>query len=139
MNPYDEYGVEEALRMKEKFGGEVTIVCVGPARTMETIRTALAMGAEKGIQIDDPASMVPMPMPRQPPWRLPLKGFPMTSSSAASGPLMMTPVRSVPSWRNCWNSFRHLCNKTGDRWSEGKSRSAHRRRPVGDWKPHCPA
>lgn len=55
MNPYDEYGVEEALRLKEKFGGEVTIVCVGPARTMETIRTALAMGAEKGIQIDDPS------------------------------------------------------------------------------------
>jgi len=54
MNPYDEYGVEEALRLKEKLGGEVTIVCVGPARTMETIRTALAMGAEKGIQVDDP-------------------------------------------------------------------------------------
>jgi electron transfer flavoprotein beta subunit len=55
MNPYDEYGVEEALRLKEKFGGDVTIVCVGPARSMETIRTALAMGAEKGIQIDDPS------------------------------------------------------------------------------------
>lgn len=55
MNPYDEFGVEEALRLKEKFGGEVTIVCVGPARAMETIRTALAMGADKGVQIDDPA------------------------------------------------------------------------------------
>jgi electron transfer flavoprotein beta subunit len=53
MNPYDEFGVEEALKLKEKFGGDVTIVCVGPARSMETIRTALAMGAEKGIQIDD--------------------------------------------------------------------------------------
>jgi electron transfer flavoprotein beta subunit len=55
MNPYDEFGVEEALKLKEKLGGEVTIVSVGPARAMETIRTALAMGAEKGIQIDDPA------------------------------------------------------------------------------------
>ena len=55
MNPYDEYGVEEALRLKEKLGGDVTIVSVGPARTMETIRTALAMGADKGIHIDDPA------------------------------------------------------------------------------------
>ena len=55
MNPYDEFGVEEALKLKEKLGGDVTIVSVGPARTMETIRTALAMGAEKGIQIDDPA------------------------------------------------------------------------------------
>lgn len=55
MNPYDEFGVEEALKLKEKLGGDVTIVSVGPARAMETIRTALAMGAEKGIQIDDPA------------------------------------------------------------------------------------
>jgi len=55
MNPYDEYGVEEALKLKEKFGGEVTVVSIGPARAMETIRTALAMGAEKGIHIDDPA------------------------------------------------------------------------------------
>jgi len=54
MNPYDEFGVEEALKLKEKLGGDVTVVSVGPARTMETIRTALAMGAEKGIHIDDP-------------------------------------------------------------------------------------
>lgn len=55
MNPYDEFGVEEALKLKEKLGGEVTIVSVGPARVMETIRTALAMGAEKGIHISDPS------------------------------------------------------------------------------------
>ena len=55
MNPYDEFGVEEALRLKEKNGGEVTIVSVGPARAMETIRTALAMGADKGIHICDAA------------------------------------------------------------------------------------
>jgi electron transfer flavoprotein beta subunit len=54
MNPYDEYGVEEALRLKEKNGGEVTIISVGPARAMETIRTALAMGADKGVHISDP-------------------------------------------------------------------------------------
>jgi len=55
MNPYDEYGVEEALRLKEKFGGEVTVVSLGPARVMETTRTALAMGSDKGIHICDPA------------------------------------------------------------------------------------
>ena len=55
MNPYDEFGVEEALRLKEKFGGEVTIVSVGPARALETIRTALAMGADTGLHINDPA------------------------------------------------------------------------------------
>jgi len=53
MNPYDEFGVEEALRLKEKAGGTVTVVSVGPARAMETIRTALAMGAEKGVHITD--------------------------------------------------------------------------------------
>lgn len=55
MNAYDEYGVEEALRLKEKNGGEVTVVSLGPARVMETLRTALAMGADKGIHISDPA------------------------------------------------------------------------------------
>lgn len=53
MNPYDEFGVEEALRLKEKFGGEVTIVSLGPARALQTIRIALAMGADRGIFIND--------------------------------------------------------------------------------------
>ncbi len=55
MNPYDEFGVEEALRIKEKMGGEVTVVGLGPKRVTETIRTALAMGADKGILITDDA------------------------------------------------------------------------------------
>lgn len=55
INPYDEYGVEEALRLKEKFGGEVTVIGLGPKRVTETIRTALAMGADKGILITDDA------------------------------------------------------------------------------------
>jgi electron transfer flavoprotein beta subunit len=55
MNPYDEYAVEEALRLKEKGGGEVTIIGVGPQRVTESIRTALAMGADKGILVDDPS------------------------------------------------------------------------------------
>ena len=55
MNPYDEFGVEEALRLKEKFGGEVIVVGAGPKRVTESIRTALAMGADRGILITDPA------------------------------------------------------------------------------------
>lgn len=55
MNPYDEYGVEEALRIKEKFGGAVTVVGLGPKRVAESIRTALAMGADKGVLVSDPA------------------------------------------------------------------------------------
>ncbi len=55
MNPYDEFGVEEALKLKEKFGGTVTIVCLGPARAVDAIRTGLAMGADKAVHLDDPA------------------------------------------------------------------------------------
>jgi len=55
MNPYDEFGVEEALRLKEKHGGEVTVVGLGPKRVTESLRTALAMGADKGILISDEA------------------------------------------------------------------------------------
>ncbi len=55
MNPYDEFAVEEALRIKEKLGGTVTIVSMGPARATEAIRTALAMGADKGVHLNDPA------------------------------------------------------------------------------------
>lgn len=53
MNPYEEYAVEEALRLKEKFGGTVTIVCLGPSEATKEIRTALAMGADNGIHIVD--------------------------------------------------------------------------------------
>ena len=50
LNPYDEYAVEEALRRKEQAGtGEVVVVSVGPAAVQETIRTALAMGADRGV------------------------------------------------------------------------------------------
>src|SRR5213593_4120237 len=50
VNPYDEFAVEEALRRKEQAGtGEVVVVALGPAAAQETIRTALAMGADKGV------------------------------------------------------------------------------------------
>jgi electron transfer flavoprotein beta subunit len=54
INPYDEFSVEEALKLKEKFkAGEVLILSIGPDRVTEAIRTALAMGADKGIHIND--------------------------------------------------------------------------------------
>ena len=50
INPYDEFAVEEALQRKEKAGaGEVVIVALGPPAAQETIRTALAMGADRGV------------------------------------------------------------------------------------------
>jgi len=55
INPYDEYAVEEALRIKESQGaGKVTILTVGQDRAVESIRTALAMGADEAVLIDDP-------------------------------------------------------------------------------------
>jgi electron transfer flavoprotein beta subunit len=56
INPYDEYAVEEALRIREAHGGTVTILSVGSQKTIEAIRTALAMGADKGILVNDPAT-----------------------------------------------------------------------------------
>ncbi|MGD9503770.1 MAG: electron transfer flavoprotein subunit beta [Syntrophobacteraceae bacterium] len=55
INPYDEFAVEAALRLKEKHKGTVTIVSWGPQRVVEAIRTALAMGADKGVLVDDDA------------------------------------------------------------------------------------
>lgn len=55
INPYDEYAVEEAIKLKEAFGGEITTLSMGPDRFESSIRTALAMGADKAILIDDPS------------------------------------------------------------------------------------
>jgi electron transfer flavoprotein beta subunit len=52
INPYDEYGIEEAIRIREKFGGEVTVITVGPERSESALRTALAMGADKAVLVD---------------------------------------------------------------------------------------
>jgi electron transfer flavoprotein beta subunit len=57
MNPFDEIAVEEALRLKEAgTAEEIVLVSVGPTQAQETIRTGLAMGADRGIlvQIDQP-------------------------------------------------------------------------------------
>jgi electron transfer flavoprotein beta subunit len=56
INPYDEYAVEEALKLKEKSGaGEVVIITLGGDNSKETIRKALAMGADRGILLKDEA------------------------------------------------------------------------------------
>ena len=53
MNPFDEIAVEEAVRLKEKSGAEeVVAVSIGPAKAQDTIRTALAIGADRGILVD---------------------------------------------------------------------------------------
>lgn len=55
LNPYDEYAVEEAVRLKEAHGGEVTILCAGPEAAQDAVRKALAMGADKAVMVTDDA------------------------------------------------------------------------------------
>src|SRR3954466_15846809 len=55
MNELDEYAVEEALRLKEAQGGEVTVLTMGPDKAVETIRKALSMGADKAVHLIDDA------------------------------------------------------------------------------------
>ncbi len=61
MNPFDEIAVEEAVRLKEKGkAGEVIAVSIGPAQASETIRTALAMGADRGILVKTDGEIEPL-------------------------------------------------------------------------------
>ncbi|MBV8070608.1 MAG: electron transfer flavoprotein subunit beta/FixA family protein, partial [Acidobacteriaceae bacterium] len=51
MNEPDAYALEEALQLKEKLGGEVVVLCAGPSRAAQTIREALAKGADRAIHV----------------------------------------------------------------------------------------
>ncbi|MFQ5606550.1 MAG: electron transfer flavoprotein subunit beta/FixA family protein [Candidatus Zixiibacteriota bacterium] len=54
VNPYDEYAVEEGIRLKERFGGKTTILTLGPAKAASSIRDCLALGAEEAYLVSDP-------------------------------------------------------------------------------------
>src|SRR5947208_566885 len=63
MNPFDEIAVEEALRLREKgVVTEVVVLSIGPAKAQETLRTALAMGADRAVlvQVDDGVEVEPL-------------------------------------------------------------------------------
>ena len=61
MNPFDEIAVEQALRLKESGGAdEVVVVSIGPSQNQETIRTGLAMGADRGIHIEASHDIEPL-------------------------------------------------------------------------------
>lgn len=57
INSYDTYAVEEALRLKDKAGAEVVVVSIGPDRVTQALRTALGMGADRAIHVNDPAAI----------------------------------------------------------------------------------
>ena len=54
VSPYDEFAIEEALRIKEAKGGEVILVSLGPDRVQSALRNGLAMGADSAIHLTDP-------------------------------------------------------------------------------------
>ena len=61
INPFDEIAVEEAVRLKEKsMATEIVVVSIGPPSAQETIRHALALGADRGVHIDMPESPEPL-------------------------------------------------------------------------------
>src|ERR1700691_6301193 len=61
MNPFDEIAVEEAIRLREAgSASEIVAVSMGPAQCQETIRTALAMGADRGIHVETGVELQPL-------------------------------------------------------------------------------
>ncbi len=61
MNPFDEIAVEEAIRLKEKgVATEIVVVSIGPAKAQETLRTALAMGADRAILVTSETEVEPL-------------------------------------------------------------------------------
>jgi len=63
MNPFDEIAVEELVRLKEKgIVTEIVAVSIGPAKSQETIRTALSMGADRGLLIETPEGPAAEPL-----------------------------------------------------------------------------
>ena len=61
MNPFDEIAIEEAVRLKEKkICNEITTISIGSAKSEETLRTALAVGADKGILIETEEDVQPL-------------------------------------------------------------------------------
>jgi len=55
VNPYDLFAVEEALRLKDKFGGRVTVLCMGPPQAEDSLRKCIAFGADDAILVTDRA------------------------------------------------------------------------------------
>ncbi len=55
VNPFDTYAIEEGLRLKEKFGGKVTVISMGPPQATEALKEAVAMGADEAILLSDRA------------------------------------------------------------------------------------
>jgi hypothetical protein len=101
MNPFDEIAVEEAIRLREKGAAtEIVAVSVGPQKAQDTLRTALAMGADRAILVmtDDevePLAVAKILKAMMPPRRLLASSF---SASRRSTTIRTRPARC---WRLC--------------------------------------
>ena len=61
MNEYDEYAVEQAVKVKEQTGADLTVLCIGPDQVKETMKKALAMGCDRGVHVADDRSYLKDP------------------------------------------------------------------------------
>ena len=99
MNPFDEIAVEEALRQKEAGKAtEVVVVSIGPAQASETIRTALAMGADRGVLVKTDAIVEPLAVAKRSSRASPRPSS-RGSSSWASRRSTTTAIRLGRCWR----------------------------------------
>ena len=106
MNPYDEYAVEEALKLRDGAGGgSVTVISVGPkTRVVEVLRTALAMGADDGLVIDSvdaidsylAAQAIAAAIKKEGAFDLILTGKLAIDANSASVPQMLAEALGIP-------------------------------------------
>lgn len=108
LNPYDEYAVEEAIQLRDKFKGEAVVVSLGPDRVIEAMRTAMAMGCDTGIHVkttDDEskkldsfvvAQALAAALKKQGPFDLILAGKQAIDDDALAIPQMVAEFMEVP-------------------------------------------
>ena len=103
INEPDAYALEEALQLKEKHGGEVVVLCAGPARAAQTIREALAKGADRAIHIEDenPGAFDPLAAARLLAAALKAEAPDLILTGLAIGRSGLRADRRR-SWPNCW-------------------------------------
>ncbi len=103
LDEINERAVEEALLIKERDGGEVTVLTAGLDRATDAIRKALSMGADKAIHLNDPALHAPTPSRRRTPWLLRSVRSRVSSwSSPATRPPTVASAPFRPSSPSTW-------------------------------------
>lgn len=131
MNPYDEFAVEEALKIREAAGGgTVTVLTVGPkTRAAEALRTAMAMGADDGLIIDSPDYLDPLltakalaeAIKKEGAFNLIFAGKLAIDDNAASVPQMLAEFLGIPH-ATVISKIVHGSPLTAERETEGGAR-----------------